>query len=106
MRSEALVQCDPRASIQCDPQPVPVYNHKPSGGTLSNRVAGAAEDLFQSMGISPDAMKLIQRLQAAPHPPSSGGGGGHHHASRRGAKPAGLSRNQGGGSLLARMGRH
>ncbi|KAH9809983.1 hypothetical protein DFH28DRAFT_1065546 [Melampsora americana] len=146
LRSEALVYCDPRASLQSEPQLTPMYKSPPPSvptpvpnqvappvtrSLLTDRVQPAissshnnpTDHLMNSIGISPDAMKLMQRLQVVsqpdlkiinhPHHPNSNHGHSHNH--RNGGRAGmgsgkGKSNHGNGGSgkasLLARIGKN
>ncbi|EGF99708.1 uncharacterized protein MELLADRAFT_73331 [Melampsora larici-populina 98AG31] len=141
LRSEALVYCDPRASLQSEPQTTPMYKSPParapipiqaqppppqaSRSLLTDRVQPATksshntatDNLMNSIGISPDAMKLMSRLQVVNQPDLKISNHHHHgHGGRggRGGMNSGKSRgangNSGNGngkpSLLARIGKN
>lgn len=133
LRSEALVYCDPRASLLSEPQTTPMYKSPPppapasiqpqpqvSRSLLTDRVQPATlshntatDNLMNSIGISPDAMKLMQRLQVVSQPDLKIINH-HHHGGRGGrggmssGKSRGAANGNGGGkpSLLARIGKN
>ncbi|KAG0141228.1 hypothetical protein CROQUDRAFT_83481 [Cronartium quercuum f. sp. fusiforme G11] len=124
LRSELLAHCDPRATLQSEPQPPSLYKSALASSLLTNRVEPAApssatDDLMRSIGISTDAMKLMQRLQVVEPSLATRTGGRGVSSGFGGRSRGGSGKGSGGGggrtavtsggnpsSLLARMERH